>query len=1339
MTGQFLNSNVTHTNDPEGKCDNSAILSHETHDTAKIVKRILNCPKSSKSTFSGSKSGSGLKPTSKHNPCPICEDGSGDCRQGRTDPDFWLCMTYADSRKGDIVGAYKCIGTTKNGQWGQFKPDNSHEWTEEKRREWETENQRRSAEKARQIEEAKKKSLSDADRHENYSKLFAELKDSNGLKPEHKADLIRRGLSAVQIELIGAVSFVGFQKLQREYSELLPGIALGGKSISVGGEGYIFPIRNAQGQILGAQIRAIGIPDQVEPNQETSKQPKYKWLSGGKGTLQQFPSQHKESGELPLAVHYPSEVKSLAIGLCEGTGVKPFLAAQRLGIPFIGASGGQHASSPALLKKYLREIHNWLWSRLNPPIGQKAPLLSDVTRCNIQIYPDGGCLKNPQVMRQLEATLHLLRDESPIVAWWEQFDKESGDIDQIDPSTPITFLRDCEFLELAAALSQENPTCEPTPEDEQKVTFQSPPEDEQKVTFQNDLLSLNYREHSADSQKLKEKPAWIKEAKAIWAQRRKFTAQVTLNTQDGWFEYPLPLEGLMLFARSGLGTGKTTQLKKWVAELPDEGWIVLGYRNTLLLQFCNAVKGFEHLHEHNGKARIADKYSKLALCVDSLNHFTPEDFDGKNLVLDEVMSVVRHLHTSSTIKYPDKIQYLFSEAIKRCKRVICLDGLLADWAVDYLKATDQTKEVITVNNVSKREKAPINLLLGTELEEKIKTFDRSPWLKMILEEARLPAICSDSQIFCEALDNLLTGQGLNVLRLDSKTVSEKYAKEFLSNCDAYIEQNKPDVVLYSPTAESGLDISIQNYFTHHFCFFYGVLGVDSIIQMMGRIRDTIPKFLWCQEWSTTNDIGINSPHELVVMRAKKSLFAADAIEVMEAAIEGGIEKAAESLKAMQKLLKDNLDENFRAACTLSAINNFERSNLRDCLTDALKAEGYQVKICIGDNDAAIAARVKAEAKTVRESNCLEIFNAEMIPLDEARENSYDASWEERVKTIQAVYRRRLPGIETTPVWSPDFINLIRYKDRNFINASELRWLLKNPEVALRQQQKMWSDKLYYQPERISLIRLRSRRAIIEALRELEIEQFLIEGSTWHQDCKEFKDTLEMGKQKDIIAALGINPGKMAAAQYIGKLLALLGYQWGSERKQENGKETRTYFVKDSEAPTRAIVLECISRKWGNYLEESEKLYWEPDTTEAEEITPDEPLESITETEAEEITPEEPLEHSITEADMTEEITPDEPLEPSITEADIGELFELQSFEGTFGSLTNEPHVIWLSDHKLMELPKEHCEYYIFEAPSGKRIVAFEGSFRPQPKVNTSILDFEDEEEFPDFFPTFALS
>jgi hypothetical protein len=89
--------------------------------------------------------------SSNRNPCSICENTSGKCRQSSQDQDYWQCMNCADAKKGEIINGYKCIGTTKDNLWGQFKLDNSQEWSDQQRQEWQQKNSNASSNKPRKM------------------------------------------------------------------------------------------------------------------------------------------------------------------------------------------------------------------------------------------------------------------------------------------------------------------------------------------------------------------------------------------------------------------------------------------------------------------------------------------------------------------------------------------------------------------------------------------------------------------------------------------------------------------------------------------------------------------------------------------------------------------------------------------------------------------------------------------------------------------------------------------------------------------------------------------------------------------------------------------------------------------------------------------------------------------------------------------------------------------------------------------------------------------------------------------------------------------------------------
>jgi hypothetical protein len=312
-------------------------------------------------------------------------------------------MAYADAKKGDIVSGYKCLGHSKNGLWGQFRIDNSQEWSEQQRLEWKQRNQQRQQQIIKDEEERRQKSLKAEDRHAQYTSLLSEL----SLHSEDREDLIRRGFTSEQIELSGFKSVERYQQLQKQYSELLPGIGTGGRSLIVGNAGYLIPVRNTDGLIVACQIRLRALP--------AEQKNRYRWLSSKKASAHVYTTGFNPKGELPLTIHRP-KIKPTGLALVEGTGAKPFLASQWFNLLVIGAAGGLFASSESILKSDLE--------RLSEELGGTRELT---------IYPDKGSVIDIGVMSRWRKVIDLLEkwDWFVNVAWWGQVDKSFPDIDEL--------------------------------------------------------------------------------------------------------------------------------------------------------------------------------------------------------------------------------------------------------------------------------------------------------------------------------------------------------------------------------------------------------------------------------------------------------------------------------------------------------------------------------------------------------------------------------------------------------------------------------------------------------------------------------------------------------------------------------------------------------------------------------------------------------------------------------------------------------------------------------------------------------------------------------------------
>ncbi len=1066
-----------------------------------------------------------LSPSSKSNICPICEDALGKCRQGREDENYWQCMLYADARKGEVIGGFKCIGHTRDGLWGQFKVDNSQEWSDQRRLEWQKENQRRRNEKASEDEQRRRRSLSATQRHEQYTRLLAELT----LHPDDRADLVRRGFTHEQIELAGFKSVECYQRLQSQFSTLLPGVGVTGKELVVKHAGYLCPVRNADGLIVSCQVRLRALP--------TGESNRYRWLSSKGQTLHLFPEGCKPEGELPLGVFRPKG-KPEGIALAEGTGPKPFLISERLNLLTIGAAGGQWASSPQLFKQTLELAELAVEGKV------------------IKIFPDAGDVLNQSVMSRWQRVIALLEEWgwSVVIGWWGQRDKSGPDIDELIDYSQVEYISSTEFL----AIAKGKPT-------------------EDKPIEQKKGFASGYQE----------------KAKGAWHRAKQFNADIKRASE--WCDWKLPPQNSIFFGRAGLGRGKTTRLRNWVRTWQEEGkgFICIGYRNTLLLQLCEKL-GFYHLHESDSALMRHDPSSGIALCADSLWRLHPEEFDGKVLILDEVMSVIRHLLHSPTVKGRDNILELFQACLQRASQVVCLDGCMADWAVTYLHELAPGKKIIRAENTFQGDKPLVNYLLGTiDIEEEVRKNDRSPWLEYLLNHCAVPAVCSDSQVFIESLDNLLTERGLKTLRIDSKTVPEEYVKEFLKDCNAYIEKHQPDAILYTPSAESGVDVSISGYFTGHVGFFFGVLGVDSILQMLGRIRDAkCTKFVWVREWvAQSEQTHSRSPFAKKVGQAIEQMLCSDITDTVS-----GIDRDQDIISKLWAIIQGSKNAHFEASNQIQAIANYEKSNLRECVRESLEAAGYPIRLCTLNPSEEARERVKDATETTKRQNCHDIFTAEKIApeLSDELSKKFDARWEERVKVIQAFYRSRLPGIDETPSWTEDFIYKIRYDSPDFINQQELFWLYSHPEEANRMNLERYHR--IAQRERTFIGGIRSRMARVRALWAIDFEKFLNPDLLWQEDSAELLELVKQCMDEKIAAALGRHPGQQARIRFLGSLLKMLGLKLkGQKVKSEHG-DYRIYRL-DRETlsdPDRRNALQCLDRRWENYVKkEVEILDWEP--------------------------------------------------------------------------------------------------------------------------------------------------
>ena len=886
--------------------------------------------------------------------------------------------------------------------------------------------------------------------------------------------------------------------------------------------------------IFDKQGRAIGWQLRVEG---VTKGNKYKWAKGS------F-SSHLPNGELPITVIKPVENASktgrnsdFKSELTQPSAFRTLYLSEGVLKPLVASHRHNLAVCGAA------------GGYFSGSLQQLTEIISDYQE--IAIAPDGGDVLNPQVMKRWQKQINFLKSfNKPIkIVWWGQVQKSDGDIDEIDWETfsDAKHLTPEEFFELA------------------------------------------------------KKEQYIQQQWNHWKTYKKFTPQIKIKKR--FIEFGLPQSNTITFIKSGLGTGKTTEIIKHLSQLQDYGMIGLGYRNTLLLQFNEKTKslGFYHLQSDKKLKEFNLDYDQLKVtsCIDSLIHYVKEQFDGKIAIMDEIISVLKHLLFSSTIKQFSKVKELFTEMVNRCDRLICLDGFMQDWAVKFFKELCPTKQTVTIENVYQGDKAKVYLLEGTiDLNEKIRVNDKTPWLDKLLN-SDCPAIASDSQVFCEGMEKLLADQGRKGIRVDSKTVCQEEVKEFFTNSDKWISENLPEYLIYSPSAESGLDIPALNYFDAHFGFFFGQLDVDSMIQMLGRIRDVnVPKYVWAKKFISWSEDTERRPSNIESIQADR---ARRLIEELHLIIENTPNLSKEQISSqIQQIYQSNLDPYTTVADTITAIRNHEFSNYRECLKRQLIDSGYPVESVTEDrlDNAGAIARSEKEAKTeIKEQNSIDIHNSSDKYVGQKSANlNFDADWSTRCAVIKAKLVAQLPGINQNPVWSPEFIKLIKYDKPNLIEQTRLYYLLENPDIAKQLALEKYNG-IFNRGAIAAPWKLRQDYLRVKALRDIGLYDFIVIAIN-NPDLIYTADTEEV---KAIITKCGYRrnrnvlgtPGK-DPIKFFNSLLRSVGMQIKTKRRKKNGQSYTAYLIDQDFllSDERLAIIQAIHLKYEQKINlNNEPIEW----------------------------------------------------------------------------------------------------------------------------------------------------
>lgn len=743
-------------------------------------------------------------PTKKGNPCQLCSDTKGKCRE-KEGGELLLCMSLAEEI--DVPG-WHFAGLTKDGLWGQWIPNEDR--TEQEKAEWRCQLELRRQQREAEERQRRAEALPAEVRDRQYRRVLTQLT----LHPEDRADLHRRGLSDEQIKSAGFKSVDRWQRLDIELPHALPGVQINGRSLNISQAGYLCPIRDVDGLIIGFQLR----------RREAGDGGRYRWLSSSTKKRPNGPTPHLPNGELPLAIHRPAEPRSNAIAFVEGTGPKPFIASQRLGCAVVGAAGGQWASSPETLKETLGKIGG-------------GPCI---------LYPDAGAIENLQVMRQYRNLDQALGGKLQ-VAWWGQETKADRDIDELDDLSQIKLLSFSKFEKLSK--------CETGKESSRKANLRA-------------LADRRKRETQEYYRKLAEKLSIEIDGDKPEVARRQISSHLTRlfqienNGERGYFAaIELPLNERQLLALVGeMFTSKTGSPQYITGIFSTVAWaqkhnktaLIVSPSRVLAKALASLLGVPFHMQAEAFKAPIA------VTCPESVHKFTFDRYDI--VILDEVNEDIGRSFAGTLGTAPKLARKRLAQYIRDAQHVvIAQDGLLRP----SLGAIQRLGNFQDCTRIIERRRTPTQMRMrmyrdilgqnsdpdrwdGTE-KSKIGASPNDAFYSMIaeiikrLERGEKVAIPCGSQKKLRKISRALRqhfGKTKKICALDGQYTPSAVRMAFAENPNAWILSQQPDALLWSPVFNSGVSIEVE-YFDTQFEVISNFETASSASQRGNRVRDAI--------------------------------------------------------------------------------------------------------------------------------------------------------------------------------------------------------------------------------------------------------------------------------------------------------------------------------------------------------------------------------------------------------------------------------------------------------------------------------------------------------------------
>ena len=426
-------------------------------------------------------------------------------------------------------------------------------------------------------------------------------------------------------------------------------------------------------------------------------------------------------------------------------------------------------------------------------------------------------------------------------------------------------------------------------------------------------------------------------------------------------ELDIAFETKLIGIKSPKGSGKTEALSRIVARAIacNQKVLVIGHRVQLVKELCQRF-GLNYVTQ-----RASSKQSLgCGLCIDSLHgesqaKFDPQYWSNSLVIIDEVEQVLWHALNSSTCKERRVeilkcFKTLMQNVLADRGQVYVADADLSDITLDYLISLSGIKiKPYIVHNTWQGDRQASWQVYSYAGKSPKKLVSN---LESHIQQGGKPFICLSAQKLTskwstQTLEAYLRQKfpHKKILRIDSESLADSQhpAYECITKLEKILWQY--DIVVASPSIETGVSIDLQNHFTSVWAIAQGIQAENSVRQTLSRLRQNVPRHLWCATYSF-NKVG-NGSTSIPALLSSNQRFTQLNIRL---------------LQQSDFTYLDDLDTGFQAESLLcwakmAVRYNAGAINYRNSILAGLKAEGHTI---------VDAAEFKFEPPEVKTENSL---------------------------------------------------------------------------------------------------------------------------------------------------------------------------------------------------------------------------------------------------------------------------------------------------------------------------------------------------------------------------------